>query len=381
MHNASMARLFHDASDTNADLYYLSGFLAGDPFLFVEHDGKTEIFLSDLEVDRANKDNGVDAVHRLAEIGDAIKEATGKRPGRDAAGVAACVDVIARERGIDAFEVADRFPLALADALRGLGYGVRALASPYVPQRAIKRPDEVAAIRAAVRHTEVAMQAAIDRIAAAEIRDGMLFDGDAPLTSESVKQTINHTLMDRGCDPLTPIVAGGEQGCDPHDRGSGPLAANVPIILDIFPQDLSTRYHGDMTRTVVRGKATDVAKKQFEAVKAAKAAGDAAIRAGVSGRDVHKAVKQVFKDRGYETCKKDGRMVGFFHGTGHGLGLDVHEYPGVGAADHMLKAGHVVTVEPGLYYPGVGGIRIEDDVLVTEDGHENLCELEVVFEV
>jgi Xaa-Pro aminopeptidase len=165
----------------------------------------------------------------------------------------------------------------------------------------------------------------------------MLFDGDAPLTSESVKQTINRTLMERGCDPLTPIVAGGEQGCDPHDRGSGPLAANVPIILDIFPCDLSTRYHGE--------------------------------------------VKQVFEERGYETGQKDGRMVGFFHGTGHGLGLDVHEYPGVGAADHMLKAGHVVTVEPGLYYPGVGGIRIEDDVLVTEDGHENLCELEVVFEV
>ena len=379
--SVTTARLFHDASDSNADLYYLSGFVAGDPILFVEQGGKRELFLNDLEVDRGRKESSVDAVHRLAEISDAVEKSSGKRPGRDASGVAACIEVIANERGIEAFEVADRFPLALADALRGRGFGVRAVASPYVPERAVKRPDEVDAIRAAVRHTEAAMQAAIDHIKAAEIRDGALFDGDRPLTSEMVKQTINRTLMERGCDPLTPIVAGGEQACDPHDRGSGPLQANVPIILDIFPCDLSTRYHGDMTRTIVRGTATDKAKAQFEAVAAAKAAGDAAIRAGVSGRDVHAAVKKVFEERGYETGVKDGRMAGFFHGTGHGLGLDVHEYPGVGAADHTLEAGHVVTVEPGLYYPGVGGIRIEDDVLVTEDGHENLCELEVVFEV
>ncbi len=136
-----------------------------------------------------------------------------------------------------------------------------------------------------------------------------------------------------------------------------------------------------MTRTIVRGKASDEAKALFEAVGEAKAAAIAKIRAGVSGRDVHAECNRVFDERGYKTGQRDGRMVGFFHGTGHGLGLAVHEYPGVGQADHMLEAGHVVTVEPGLYYPGIGGVRIEDDVLVTEDGCENLCQLETVFEI
>jgi len=155
----------------------------------------------------------------------------------------------------------------------------------------------------------------------------------------------------------------------------------VPIILDIFPRDLKTRYHGDMTRTVVRGKASDEAKALFAAVAEAKAAAEAKIRAGVSGRDVHGECLRVFEERGYKTERVDGHMVGFFHGTGHGLGLAVHEYPGLGQADHRLEAGHVVTVEPGLYYPGIGGVRIEDDVLVTKDGCENLCELETVFEI
>ena len=273
------------------------------------------------------------------------------------------------------------FPISLADVLRGLGLGVQWRPAPFVPARSCKRSDEVAAIRNAIVHTEAAMQAAIDRIAAAEIRDGTLFEDGQPLTSEMVKQGVNALLAERNCDPHTPIVAGGDQGCDPHDRGSGPLPANSPIILDIFPKDKDSGYCGDMTRTVVRGEASAEAKALFEAVKESKAAAEAVIKPGVTGREVHAAVKKVFEDRGYETGEKNGKMVGFFHGTGHGLGLDVHEYPGVGEADHMLEAGHVITIEPGLYYPGIGGVRIEDDILVTADGHENLCGMEVVFEI
>ncbi|MHC4953840.1 MAG: M24 family metallopeptidase [Planctomycetota bacterium] len=375
------ARLFFADSESDADLYYLTGFLAGDPILYVECEGRRELFLNDLEVDRGRKQSRVDAVHRLSEIGDRIEEETGKRPGRGPVGAAQSARAIAKERGIDCFEVADRCSLALADALRGMGFGVRWLPSPFVPERACKTPEEVDAIRGAVRHTEAAMQAAIDRIAAAEIRGDGLFEGEAPLTSEAVKRTINRTLMELNCHPNQAIVAGGNQACDPHERGSGPLPANLPIILDIFPRDLATRYHGDMTRTVVRGTATDEAKALFDAVVAAKDAAEAKIRAGVAGRAVHDECKRVFAERNFETGQKEGRMVGFFHGTGHGLGLDVHEYPGLGAADHQLEAGHVVTVEPGLYYPGTGGVRVEDDVLVTENGCENLCTLETVFEI
>ncbi|MEM8884587.1 MAG: Xaa-Pro peptidase family protein [Planctomycetota bacterium] len=370
------ARLFWTDSERDADLYYLTGFLAGDPIVYVETDGKRELFLNDLEVDRGKKQSAVEAVHRLKEIGDRVREETGRAPGRTAEGVAQCLRVIAADRDIGHFEVSSRFPVSLADVLRGMGLGVRWRPTPFVPARACKRPDEIDAIRGAIVHTEAAMRAAIDRIAAAEIRDGQLYDGAEALTSEAVKRTVNGLLAERNCDPHEVIVAGGEQACDPHDRGSGPLPAHVPIILDIFPKDKATRYCGDMTRTVVRGQATDEAKALFDAVQASKAAAEAATKAGVSGRAVHDAAKKVFEDRGYKTEQRDGRMVGFFHGTGHGLGLDVHEYPGVGAADHVLEAGHVITIEPGLYYPGIGGVRLEDDVLVTLEGCENLCTMD-----
>jgi len=379
--DSATARVFFTDSESDADLYYLTHFLAGDPIVYFESGGKRELFLNDLEVDRGRKQSNVDDVHRLKDIADRVEERTGQRPGRGPVGAAACIGEIARERGVRYLDVSARCPIALADALRADGFGVAWKPDPFVPERALKTADEVEKIRGAVRHTEAAMTAAIERIGAAEIRDGGLYEGETTLTSEEVKRTINRTLMELGCHPYEAIVAGGDQGCDPHDRGSGPLPANLPIIIDIFPRDLTTRYHGDMTRTVVRGKASDEAKAVFEAVAAAKAAAIAKMRAGVSGRDVHAECNRVFDERGYKTEQRDGRMVGFFHGTGHGLGLAVHEYPGVGQADHKLGAGHVVTVEPGLYYPGIGGVRIEDDVLVTEDGCENLCQLETVFEI
>jgi Xaa-Pro aminopeptidase len=375
------ARLFWTDSERDADLFYLTGFLAGDPILFLETDGVGELFLNDLEVDRGRKQSRIEAVHRLAEISDLVKKRTGKAPGRGPEGVALCIREIAEQRGIGSFEVSAHSSVALADCLRGMGFGVRWRPAPFVPERACKRPDEIDAIRGAIRHTEAAMQAAIDRIAASEIRDGMLYDANGALTSESVKQTVNGLLAERNCDPHEVIVAGGIQACDPHDRGSGHLPGNVPIILDIFPRDKATRYCGDMTRTVVRGKATVEAKRLFAAVAESKAAAEAVVRPGVSGQEVHAAVKKVFEAHGYETGQRDGRMVGFFHGTGHGLGLDVHEYPGVGAAAHELKAGHVITIEPGLYYPDIGGVRIEDDILVTAEGCENLCVMETVFEI
>jgi len=311
-----------------------------------------------------------------------VKEKTGRFPGRGPGGVALQLKEIAERRGLDSFEVPAGFSLALADTLRGLGLGVAWKESPFVPARANKRPDEIAKIRGAIEHTEAAMKTAIERIAAAEIRDGGLFEKGEPLTSEMVKRTINVLLAERNCDPHEPIVAGGDQACDPHERGHGPLPANLPIILDIFPKDRATRYCGDMTRTVVRGAASDEARRMFEAVQASKAAAEEAVKPGIPAKDVHAAAKKVFEDRGFETGERDGRRAGFFHGTGHGLGLDVHEYPGVGeTSENLLEEGHVITIEPGLYYPGTGGVRIEDDVVVTADGCENLCSMEVVFEV
>ena len=182
------------------------------------------------------------------------------------------------------------------------------------------------------------------------------------------------------------IVAGGDQACDPHDGGSGPLRANQAIILDVFPRDEHTGYYGDMTRTVVRGKASDALRRQFEAVRDAQQAALKTIRGGIDGRTVHRAVQKLFDSRDFHTGTvspnpKSARQQGFFHGTGHGLGLQVHEAPRMGNVSCRLRAGHVVTVEPGLYYPGVGGIRIEDVVLVTTRGCRLLSNFPVAFEI
>ncbi len=375
------ARLFYADSETNPDLYYLTGFLAGDPFLYFEHAGRKTLVLSDLEIDRGRKEATVDEFVRLQKITEEVKKRFTEAPRDPAVRIGAHIQILAAERGIGAFEVPGNFPVAVADVLRGYGLGVRWLPPPFVPERAIKTPDEVEHIRQAIRHTEAAMAAAIDRIRKATVRGDKLYEGSEPLTSEQVRTTAHRVLFERECHAYEPIVAGGDQGVDPHDRGHGPLPANLPIILDIFPRDNATRYHGDMTRTVVRGRASREAKRMFEAVRDAKAGAERMLRDGVDGNAVHEAVKKTFADSKFETGERNGRMVGFFHGTGHGLGLAVHEYPGLGQVPETIRAGHVVTIEPGLYYPGLGGVRLEDDVLVTQNGCTNLCTFPDEFEI
>ncbi len=178
------------------------------------------------------------------------------------------------------------------------------------------------------------------------------------------------------------IVAGGEQGCDPHEGGHGQLFANEPIILDIFPRAQATGYFGDITRTVVRGRASEAVRKLYDAVHAGQRLAFRRMRAGTPTAEIHRAVQELFVSRGYSTGPRNGRMAGFFHGTGHGLGLEIHEAPRVGATSTgKLQAGQVVTVEPGLYYPGIGGVRLEDVALVTAKHPRNLTRFEKVLEV
>jgi Xaa-Pro aminopeptidase len=200
-----------------------------------------------------------------------------------------------------------------------------------------------------------------------------------PLTSEILRAEIDSAILRAGGTPNGTIVAGGDQACDPHERGSGPLKANTLIILDVFPRDAKTGYFGDLTRTVVRCRASDAQRKLWETVKAGQALGLRGIKAGVDGAKIHKEIQDLFAKRGYPTEMRRGRRVGFFHGTGHGLGLEIHEYPRLQKV--ILKAGQVVTVEPGLYYPGLGGVRLEDVVVVTKTGHKMLSRFPKYLEV
>ncbi len=201
---------------------------------------------------------------------------------------------------------------------------------------------------------------------ASKIKGHRLIYEGRPLTSERLKFAIEIACLAAGGASLNTIAAGGDQACDPHDRGTGPLRANELIIVDVFPRIAATGFHGDMTRTFLRGRASDAQRALVAAVRAAQLAALHAVRAGVNGRTVHGKVVEVFTARGYETKQTPRGSVGFFHGTGHGLGLDIHEPPRMnGTLDRILKKNSVVTVEPGLYYPGLGGCRIEDVVQVT----------------
>ena len=167
-----------------------------------------------------------------------------------------------------------------------------------------------------------------------------------------------------------------------YQRGHGPLRAHEPIILDIFPRSQTSGYYGDLTRTVVRGRASEAVRKIYDTVFAGQQTAFKLMRPGVPTTDVHAAVQKLFASRGYKTGQRNGRMEGFFHGTGHGLGLEIHESPRMGATSPgKLQTGQVITVEPGLYYPGVGGVRLEDVALITAGNPRNLTVAPKVLEV
>jgi Xaa-Pro aminopeptidase len=201
------------------------------------------------------------------------------------------------------------------------------------------------------------------------------------LTSERIKTLINGKLMERDCVAQHTIVAGGEQACDPHNEGSGPLPAHRSIIFDVFPRSASSRYFADMSRTVVRGTPSAELKRLYQTVLDAQEEAIAQIKDGADGMKIHRGICERFEKAGYKTGLVNGRMQGYFHGTGHGVGLDIHEAPRISRTGSLLLEGHVVTVEPGLYYPGLGAVRIEDMVLVTGDGCRNLTNFSKAFEL
>ncbi|MCK5268215.1 MAG: aminopeptidase P family protein, partial [Spirochaetes bacterium] len=195
------------------------------------------------------------------------------------------------------------------------------------------------------------------------------------LTSEEIRRFINSELLKRDCMPVKDtITSSSDQACDVHFFGSGPLKANSAIIIDIFPRSLKTKYWSDMTRTVVKGKASPELKKLYNTVLAGQKKALAIVKAGVSGAEIDKIIRDFFIKEGYQTKEIKGKMQGFVHGTGHGVGLDIHEEPRIHQENRiLLKAGNVITIEPGLYYLGLGGVRIEDTVAVTEEGCLNLA--------
>ncbi|HXB60941.1 MAG TPA: M24 family metallopeptidase, partial [Candidatus Acidoferrales bacterium] len=289
---------------------------------------------------------------------------------------------IMREKKIRRALVPENFPLGLARELKKLGIKIKPRAN-FFPRRELKNADEVKKISAALLMAEVGMSEGMQAIRLSKIgkRRQLIFRG-TPLTSERLRSIIDCAVMQASGLAANTIVAGGKQACDPHERGYGLLRANEPIILDIFPRSQKTGYFGDITRTVVRGRADEVTRKLYDTVLRGQKIAFDKMRARVKTSEIHKAVQDFFVKQGYKTGRRDGHMEGFFHGTGHGLGMEIHEAPRVGATSTgELRAGHVVTVEPGLYYPDIGGVRLEDVALVTSNGAKNLTRFEKVLEL
>lgn len=366
----SSTRLLIAAPEHNADILYATRFFAPDAFLLLIQGGRSVAMLSDLEIDRARQQaQGIDEFVSLSKFVEEHKAHFGTDGKRLMPPYPKIVAHFLHLRRVRRAEVPADFPLGLAETLRKAGVTLKPVTKGHFwPDRERKTPEELDHLRRALKITAAGMARAVEVLGAADAGKGnALRWADAPLTSERLRAEIDSAVLRAGGLPANTIVAGGEQACDPHERGHGPLRAGELIILDIFPRDARTGYWGDMTRTVVKGTATDAQRKLFATVLAGQKRALDGLRAGADGVELHQGVKKFFTDQGFPTEQREGRHVGFFHGTGHGLGLELHEAP---RYNHTKKfvPGQVFTVEPGLYYPGLGGVRIEDVAAVSEDG-------------
>ena len=353
-------RLIVAASDQDADMLYATRFWAGDPFIFLQRNGKRTIVLTDLEMDRGRR---TARVNEFVSFNQLEREVQGKS--KEAPPFEKVLAHFLRKRRVKRATVPMNFPLGYARELARSHVAVTTTNGLFWPEREAKTDEELKLIRHALRVTETAMRRAMEVLQTATIaRDKKLKWSGKTLTSEILRAEIDTAILRAGGTPTNTIAAGGDQACDPHERGSGPLRANELIILDIFPRDPSSGYWGDLTRTVVRGRASDVQRELWHTVKDGQELALKRIKAGVDGLSIHRAIQKLFDDRGYRTEVRDGKNVGFFHGTGHGLGLEIHEYPRLQKV--TLKDRQVLTVEPGLYYPGLGGVRHEDVVVITK---------------
>jgi Xaa-Pro aminopeptidase len=344
----------------------------GDPFLYAEQDGTRYVLTNVLEVAKMKK-LGVET--RLPDdygIDELLK--SGRKPAevRNELLLRAC-----RDLGISDAAVPYWFPVDLADFLRENGIELRADEELFDERRRSKNEAEIAGVRRAQLAAEAGMQAAADMLRAAEPNGaGLTLDGE-PLTVERIKVAISQAFMDNGATSDDFIVAWGEQGARGHDTGSGQIPPGSPIVIDLFPKDRESACYADMTRTFVVGEPDEEIVEWHRLVKEAVDRTIEPIKPGVKGRELFDIACDIFEEAGQPTqrTKEPGKPLdeGFFHSLGHGVGLEVHEAPGLGLLGvKELVPGDVITIEPGLYRQGYGGVRLEDLVLVTESGYENL---------
>jgi len=383
--------LVYSESFKDVNMYYLTGFLAPDPFVFLKQvDQEPLIVVSQLELARAKKEPYVKDVRSFFDYDymRIVKSASDPKIGV----MKFVASLTKKELGTDKpIYVPSNLPVILADVLRHGGLQIKPMFDVVEKARETKEREEIQAIKSVQRTVEEAASKAIELIANAEVNSkGALYhkeDGKKkPLKVGKVRSIFDHIFADGGCvAEEETIVACGPKSADPHYSGDATniLKANQPIVLDVFPRSVKKRYVSDMTRTVVKGRASKAVKKMFETVLQTKDAAIDVIKAGVLGSDMQNLCYNMLEKAGYQTMR-DGKQIskGYFHGLGHGIGLEVHEGPRMNEFyEYPLEEHNVVTVEPGLYDPKIGGVRIEDAVEVTKKGCINLTKMDIFLEV
>jgi Xaa-Pro aminopeptidase len=361
----------------NADLLYASGYSCPDPSAWFRIGSRSYLLVNDLELPGARRLARAGSVVPLSRYYGRLRH---KKPAPQFF-FQAFAEAL-KERGVKSVEVPQSFPAGAAGCLAEAGIRCRSLPDPFLPRRSMKTPAEVRHIVKALRAAEAGLATAVLALAAGRIgRDGYIHLNGRRLTAEILRESAERAMFAAGAVPVHTIVAGGLQGRDPHAKGSGPLPANRPIVLDFFPRSRTSGYYGDITRTVVKGRADSRTRAAFLAVQTAQEMAIGMIRAGVDGSAVHSRIRRFFEKAGFPSRGRGAHREGFIHGTGHGLGLELHEHPTLGNSSCPLAAGHVITVEPGLYYREMGGIRLEDVLLVTPRGHRKLTRFPTFLEI
>lgn len=369
------------SSSNSADVLYLSGVHVPDPFLSIVVGRHKIAIVNQLEYARVQTDSRYTKVFEYEALKQTILKAEPElKPNFK---LVHFIHYFFKLHRAESIVIPKDFPSFLLIQLQAINLPVTVIESSFFPLRETKRTDELKYIRQANQASALGFKRVQTVLEASKIRSGRLYYEGSVLTSERMRQMIELCLMEKGAVAQSTIVAGGLQACDPHQTGYGPLRANELIIVDIFPRLVSNGYHGDMTRTFLKGQASPAQKALVQIVRKAQNAAVAKIKAGVSTNTIHNSVCACFEQAGYPTRKRtdSGAFEGFIHSTGHGLGLDVHEEPRVGTSKNRLRRNQVITIEPGLYYPELGACRIEDVYAVTENGANKLSQFNYRWEI
>lgn len=358
----------------NANLYYLTGVLVSGQ-IALAYEGEEKILLvPEMEIQRVKNETAIEDVRTFESFGYLDRLKSGEKPFK---AFIKMLKSLIGQFGAQEVCVEQDFPLLYADLLRSEGFTIIPEPKLLVAQRRKKEKQEIESIRRAVAAAEKAMSSIEKALSESDVVDGFLVRDGEPQTSEGLRLASEIDFIKGGYQAEEMIVSSGVQSGEPHNIGFGPIEAGVPIVVDIFPFSKKERYYADMTRTFSKGKPKNEVRRMYRYVQEAQEKAIEMVEPGINAKKIHENVCKILDEGGYQTFLRGSSLVhddspAFHHSTGHGVGLEVHEAPSIGEVEVTLKPGDVVTIEPGLYHPQLGGVRIEDLILVTDDGCEVL---------